>query len=606
MKVLRSVRKLKVNRLLVSFLIAGSLLGSGASALPEGGAVQAGSASISASGHNMTIQQLTERAIINWQGFSISSGELVKFLQPSQTSTVLNRVTGLDASLINGLLQGNGRIFLLNPNGVLIGPNGSVNAGSFLATTLNTSDSEFLAGRMTFKPIVGKDLAAVVNHGVIKADGGFVVLLAPSVGTDGVILARGGEVKLGAAKQGTVNFDGQGLINFAINSGSSLGSGTIAMSRSGAGGVLSQAVQDFGIEEAGTLYAGGTIAASKVNMQAAGDATLAPQVTRESDITEVDVTGSLDATSQVALDGHSVILKAGQDIKFDTLVAEPLNGQGGLVSLDAGGSILMNQDGEGIAADSVKLSADRGDINTLVAANSVSALAPSGNILLDIRPGLIDSDHLGSVSGSAAYWGEQYELQGGTLVGHLGTVIAARAGGNVDIDSVNTLYVDQIAGKEVSVSSQTGSIVNAQDRGSADARAIIASENAHLTAEGFLGTVDSPLGVDVGGDLTVEARTQIDGISGVLVGRVVGEYSQTHSTAGLVLLNSSSLQDLVRAQHGLADSNFIGDNNLTGASTSDLFMANLVYSLDEDAWLKILRRTVVWEDSADEVGEDDL
>ena len=84
-------------------------------ALPTGGTVQAGSATIdSTSSQLMTIYQTTEKAIIDWQTFSIESAEHVDF-QLSQGGVTLNRITGDDPSNIFGKLTSNGDLWLDQP-----------------------------------------------------------------------------------------------------------------------------------------------------------------------------------------------------------------------------------------------------------------------------------------------------------------------------------------------------------------------------------------------------------------------------------------------------------------------------------------------------------
>ncbi|MEW6673789.1 MAG: filamentous hemagglutinin N-terminal domain-containing protein, partial [Thermodesulfobacteriota bacterium] len=103
-------------------------------ALPQGGAVVAGQAQIATpDARNMTVNQATPKAIINWQQFGIAQSEAVRFFQPGAASIALNRVVGVDPSIINGLLSANGRIFVINPNGLLVGPTGQINVNSFLA-----------------------------------------------------------------------------------------------------------------------------------------------------------------------------------------------------------------------------------------------------------------------------------------------------------------------------------------------------------------------------------------------------------------------------------------------------------------------------------------
>jgi len=107
----------------------------------------------------------------------------------------LNRVIGLDPSIINGLLSANGRIFLINPNGLLIGPTGRVNVNSFLASTLDINNEDFLADRFVFSQSIGQSLASIINQGTITAaEGGSVSLFAPAVRNEGTIVANLGVV----------------------------------------------------------------------------------------------------------------------------------------------------------------------------------------------------------------------------------------------------------------------------------------------------------------------------------------------------------------------------------------------------------------------------
>ena len=101
-------------------------------ALPQGGEVIHGEVAISTPDTSrMTINQQTDKAIINWSRFSIAQPETVQFNQPGQSSIALNRVTGVDPSIIHGSLSANGRVFVINPNGLMVGPTGKINVNSF-------------------------------------------------------------------------------------------------------------------------------------------------------------------------------------------------------------------------------------------------------------------------------------------------------------------------------------------------------------------------------------------------------------------------------------------------------------------------------------------
>ncbi|MBS0277688.1 MAG: filamentous hemagglutinin N-terminal domain-containing protein [Proteobacteria bacterium] len=184
---------------------------------PTGGHVAVGSATIlNASPTQTVINQSSKKALINWNSFSVSSGSSVQFNQPNNKSLTVNRVTGADASVINGTLQANGNVWLLNANGVLFGKGSQVNVGSLLATTSDISDDDFKNGNYTFKPSANGN-ASVVNKGTITVgQGGSVVLSAPQVSNEGVIQANLGTVVLGGAKAFTVDMTGDNLLTYQI------------------------------------------------------------------------------------------------------------------------------------------------------------------------------------------------------------------------------------------------------------------------------------------------------------------------------------------------------------------------------------------------------
>src|SRR5262245_5952179 len=118
-----------------------------AAAGPDGGTVVGGAATIQGQGGPAVIvNQSSQNAIINWHTFNIGRGESVTFQQPNSGSVALNRVTGgLGPSEILGTLTANGRVFIINRDGVLFGPGAVVNTAGFLATTSDIKNSDFMA-----------------------------------------------------------------------------------------------------------------------------------------------------------------------------------------------------------------------------------------------------------------------------------------------------------------------------------------------------------------------------------------------------------------------------------------------------------------------------
>ena len=210
-----------------SGLVAGALvLGASAvmaqgvpsNALPTGGQVTAGQAVIQSQGSTMNIVQDSQRAAINWQSFHVGSGASVNFLQPNAQAITLNRVVGNERAVIDGALNANGQVWILSAKGVLFNRGAQVNTGGLLATTMNISDEDFMAGRSTFQR--NGSTGSVINLGTIKAaDGGYVALLGQQVANEGVITARLGTAVMAAGDQISLNFNGSSLVGVTVDRG---------------------------------------------------------------------------------------------------------------------------------------------------------------------------------------------------------------------------------------------------------------------------------------------------------------------------------------------------------------------------------------------------
>lgn len=183
---------------------------------PVGGEVAAGNATINQTPGNTQINQTSDRAVINWQGFSIGAGEKTQFTQPGSGSITLNRVTTANnPSNILGKLSANGQVWLINPAGIVFAKGSQVNVAGLLATTANIKDSDFMAGRFHFIQDP-KNTAGIINNGEITVqDRGLVALVAPGVANNGKIVARLGKVTLASGSEFTVDLHGDQLIQFS-------------------------------------------------------------------------------------------------------------------------------------------------------------------------------------------------------------------------------------------------------------------------------------------------------------------------------------------------------------------------------------------------------
>lgn len=252
---------------LMAAVMAGALPGWALdpSALPTGGQITFGSASISQSGANMTVNQNSSQIIANWSTFNIGKDASVQFIQPGASSTALNRISDQNPSQILGHLTANGQVFLLNSSGIIFGKTATVNVGGLVASAMNLSDSDFLANRFFF---TGTDTAlgaGILNQGSIHAaDKGVVALIAPRVVNEGTMEAAQGTVVMAAGDQVTLDFVGDGLINVAVDKGTidaladnkgliKADGGTVVMTARTANDIISTVVNNEGVIEAQTI-----------------------------------------------------------------------------------------------------------------------------------------------------------------------------------------------------------------------------------------------------------------------------------------------------------------------------------------------------------------
>jgi fibronectin-binding autotransporter adhesin len=185
---------------------------------PEGGDVVGGRGSITTIGDLTEITQLTDRVSINWDTFNVASGETVRFLQPDSTSVALNTIFDQNASQIFGTIDANGRVLLINPNGMIFGPTAQVNVAGLVASSLSISTADFMAGNYSFEAADGLG-GLVLNQGTLQAaPGGFIALLGNAVANEGLIIADAGTIAMGSGNKVALDFDGSGLIYFEVES----------------------------------------------------------------------------------------------------------------------------------------------------------------------------------------------------------------------------------------------------------------------------------------------------------------------------------------------------------------------------------------------------
>ncbi len=253
---------------------------------PQGAQVVRGSASFSQPSSQVLNVTNSRNAIINWQQFNIDRGQTTNFIQPSASSSVLNRVIGNDPSRILGNLNSNGRVFLINQNGILVGEGAHINTGSFFASTLNITDEDFLNGNLKFNDGGQGDLQ---NHGYIQAgDDGNIVLIAPNIENGGVIEVENGQIILAAGESITITSLKNASLQFEVqspehtvtnlgqviarNGAASLFAGTLKHSGSiRAGGLVRDADGRIRLVAADSNQVSGTVQAAGGKIEILGD-----------------------------------------------------------------------------------------------------------------------------------------------------------------------------------------------------------------------------------------------------------------------------------------------------------------------------------------------
>ena len=278
-----------------------------AQANPTGAQVVNGTASINQTGNLLTVTN-SPNAIINWQGFSIGAGQTTNFVQQSASSSVLNRVIGPDPSSLLGALTSNGKVFLINPAGIVVGQGARIDVPSFVASTLNLSNADFLAGKLNFtsNPNAGN----IQNSGTISTpEGGSVYLVAPQVENNGIISTPKGETILAAGN--TVQLIDTGTpgvtvqITGSSNTATNLGQ---ILADSGQIGVVGAVVKNSGTINANSIVTQGGKIFLKATQSVEAGGTISAQGVGGGSISvladmqngTVKVTGTLDASAPLA------------------------------------------------------------------------------------------------------------------------------------------------------------------------------------------------------------------------------------------------------------------------------------------------------------------
>jgi filamentous hemagglutinin family protein len=174
MKIQRKIKR-NIKRALSGAALAAMLITTPAFALPQNPNVIVGNGQITiddGAGGVMNIA-VGANGVIDWSSFSIAGGETVNF-NFANAMAVLNRVTGNSMSELHGALNStgaNGSIFLVNPNGVLVGSGATINANNLVLSTLDVSNDNFMKwanGEVDIVSFAKKEQDAIAKSVIVE------------------------------------------------------------------------------------------------------------------------------------------------------------------------------------------------------------------------------------------------------------------------------------------------------------------------------------------------------------------------------------------------------------------------------------------------------
>jgi filamentous hemagglutinin family protein len=348
----------------VHFLLISALLGStsafAAGALPSGGQFIAGQGTIVSSAHGTVVGQSSTLGIVNWNTFSVGSGNSVIF--NNGNGATLNRVTGGQLSQIDGSLKATGSVYLINPQGIVIGPSGQVIAnGSFLASTRDVDNNAFMSGQPFSAS--GTSNGSIINEGVITSRTGDAILVGSTVTNTGTISAPNGTVSLAAGNEITLQPAGSDP-RIAISGGT------------------------------GSVTNSGNISAAQAELASAGGNVYA--------LVENNG-GTISATGTQTINGHVWLTAGGTTTITGTILAANANGSGGAVTV-RGSNIQLS----GTVNASATTAGQTGGAISIVAANSdtVTGTIKAAGGVGGLGGTIETSGHLLSIDGSTVNAGK--------------------------------------------------------------------------------------------------------------------------------------------------------------------------------------------------------
>ncbi|KWO47841.1 hypothetical protein WT97_07130 [Burkholderia sp. MSMB1459WGS] len=311
---------LKPLAMLIPLIVAGHAYAA------QGGAIAAGTGSITHNGPNTQIDQTSSKMIVNWKNFDIAKGEAVNIAQPTANAAILNRVQSGDVTSIQGALNANGRVFVVNPNGIVVGKGATINANSVVLSAADVSDGDFMTNRQLTLQNANGATGTVRNDGTIATQSGALLAGARVVnGPNGVVVARNGSVGLVAGGKVTLALAADGSLQGAyVNEGAagalaandgvvSAGNGWARLEGNTTDALRAEVVRNTGHVEAASLAGlSGTEGAGTVSIFANGGSLRNADIRVGGDISARSI--EIRSPGELTLDGATLSTNRGEGL----------------------------------------------------------------------------------------------------------------------------------------------------------------------------------------------------------------------------------------------------------------------------------------------------
>lgn len=329
------------------------------------------------------------KSVLTWQNFgsgtdTIAIGDALNYTLPSNNASVLNIVAGGASSTINGTISSNGNVYVLNPNGILVGGSARIDVNRLgLSTSDNPSfasfyfqQNGFLPSQDGLVPVAGN---TTINNGSIIAVSENITLVSKNITINGVLSQ--GNLVLNA--DGNVNVGSAGMAYIAGDLTINNPTGTTTIGSAGNNTIVTNnLVVNGNSTSAFSSVATGTIQAKTLNVTAG--TILADRIsTNSTTVTGTNVTvnvGSGAGTPSVTAVGNGTV----QISAPASLTVNVTNSGAGATSVSAGGNLTLGKvQVEGLAGASFTGASVNDTSSRIFVYGSAAFTATAGNVTID-------------------------------------------------------------------------------------------------------------------------------------------------------------------------------------------------------------------------------